>query len=64
VFNNENKTIGAEPGSIFIEFENHNSANKASIGSKGRRYQKRAVKTTLIDESVYRNNIIIGSIQY
>lgn len=57
--NNEEK-LGAETGSIFIEFGDKNSATQAIKRIKGRIYDGREIKAQYVDENLYYNDLIQG----
>jgi len=58
VIDNKLERIGAECGSIFMEFENAKYAENAQKGIKGRRYEGKHVKTAFIEEDVYKKEIL------
>jgi splicing factor U2AF subunit len=49
--------IGAECGSVFVEFRDLKGAENCLQGMKGRRYEGRDIKTAYFDENVYKNEI-------
>jgi hypothetical protein len=51
------RKIGAEIGSVFVEFEQLNHAEFCMKNMKGRRYDGREIKCAFIDEEVYRNDL-------
>lgn len=50
--------IGAECGSVFIEFRDTRSAENCVKGMKGRLYDEREIKMGFIDEKVFREHIL------
>jgi hypothetical protein len=51
------RKIGAEVGSVFIEFERLLEAEFCMKNMKGRRYMGREIKCVFIDEQVYLNDL-------
>jgi hypothetical protein len=49
--------IGAEIGSVFVEFEDPRTAELCIKGMKSRRYKGKSVKICCIDERVYKEDI-------
>lgn len=50
--------IGAEAGSVFIEFGDPHEADFTMKAMKGKRYENREIKTAFIDENVYKKEIL------
>jgi hypothetical protein len=54
----KNEKIGAECGSIFVEFQEQRSAENCSKAMKGKRYEGRDVKVAYLDENVFKKEIL------
>lgn len=54
----ETQCLGAEIGSVFIEFQTKSQAEAAKIGTHKRRYQHRDIKTAYFDEEIYKAKIL------
>jgi hypothetical protein len=50
--------IGAEVGSVFVEYEDSRSSEICKKGLKGRRYEGKTLKLTFIEDHVYKNEIL------
>jgi len=57
--NHEEERLGAEVGSVFIEFSDKKSADLALRKIKGRVYDGREIKATYIDEKLYYGDLYI-----
>lgn len=51
------RKVGAEVGSIFIEFEKLHQAEFAMKNMKGRRYVGKEIRCAFIDEDVFHNDL-------
>jgi RNA recognition motif-containing protein len=54
----KNEKIGAETGSVFMEFQEQRSAENCIKTMKGKRYEGRDVKVAFIDENVFKKEIL------
>jgi hypothetical protein len=54
----KNEKIGAECGSIFVEFQEQKAAENCMKAMKGKRYEGRDVKVAFIDENVFKKEIL------
>lgn len=50
--------LGAELGSIFVEFQDVHSAEIAFISMKGKQYEDKEIKLAFLDEVVYKKEIL------
>lgn len=52
------KKMGAETGSVLVEFENLKSAEECMLAMKGRRYDKRELRISYINAEVFLNELM------
>ena len=50
--------LGAEIGSIFVEFQDVHSAEIAFTSMKGKQYEEKEIKLAFLDEAVYKKEIL------
>ena len=50
--------LGAELGSIFVEFQDVHSAEIAFTSMKGKQYEDKEIKLAFLDEVVYKKEIL------
>lgn len=54
----KNEKIGAEPTSVFAEFQDYRAAENCMKAMKGRHYEGREISLAFIEENVYKNEIL------
>lgn len=54
----KSEKIGAECGSVFVEFQEQKAAENCMKAMKGKRYEGRDVKVAFIDENVFKKEIL------
>jgi RNA recognition motif-containing protein len=59
IIRNGEERLGAEVGSVFVEFRDKKSAEAALKKIKGRIYDGREIKVTYIDEKLYYSELYI-----
>ena len=59
VIRNGEEKLGAEVGSVFVEFRDKKSAEIGLKNIKGRIYDGREIKCCYIDEQVYYNDLYV-----
>lgn len=57
IIRNSEEKLGAEVGSVFVEFMDRKSADLALKKIKGRIYDGREIKATYVDEKLYYNDL-------
>lgn len=57
IIRNGEERIGAEVGSVFVEFNNESEAKAAKEGLKGRVYDGREIKVIFIQEPLYKDEL-------
>ncbi len=58
IIKSKNEKIGAETGSVFVEFQDVKPAENAVKGMKGKLYEGREIKMAYIDENVFKKEIL------
>jgi hypothetical protein len=60
IVRNGEERLGAEVGSVFVEFRDKKSADLGLKKIKGRIYDGREIKVTFVDEKLYYNEICLN----